>query len=207
PGRQGADDFQASLVSVRQAFGGRVAEATELKQVEHFHDVRGNGSFFFAKGPTAPEGMADAADQVQVERDADVVEHGQRRKETDVLKGARDTLAGDFMRLLSDNRFPLETDFAFARLIDSGDQIENGGLAGAVWTDQSDQFLFPDGQVQRRHRRQAAEPDGAFTQLQQGGGCGCPVHDGSLTPTALGRQLNVSNPCGRVSIMTMMSRA
>ena len=151
--------------------------------------------------------MADAADQMQVEVDADVVEHGQRRKEPDVLEGARDALAGDFMRFFPDNRSFPEKDFALSGLIDSGDQIENGGLTGAVRTDQSDQFLIPDGQVQRRHRRQPAEPNGAFSQLQQGGGSGCHAHDGSLTRTALGRQLNVSNPCGRVSMMTMMSRA
>jgi hypothetical protein len=61
----------------------------------------------------------------------------------------------------------VESYFAVSWPIYPGNEIENSRLAGAVRTDQPDQFVFADLQVQRRDRRQPTESDGAFAELEQ----------------------------------------
>src|SRR5436190_19004235 len=100
----------------------------------------------------------------------------------------------------------VELDFPLGRLIDTGDQVEGGGLPGAIRTNQSHEFLFADRQVQRRDRRQPAESDRACAQLEQSAGrFGRSGHDAPPARAALGFQLNVSKPCGRVNMMMMIS--
>src|SRR6185503_3251747 len=119
----------------------RVAETTELKQVEHLHHLRSDRLLFLTKGPAAPKGVADAADQMQVKRHADVVEYRERRKQADILKRARGAVFGNLVGPLPDNGTAVKEDLALGGSIDARDQVEDGCFASAVGTDQPHQFL------------------------------------------------------------------
>ena len=73
----------------------------------------------------------------------------------------------DVMRLAADDGFAVERNFALRRLINAGDKIEHRRLARAIRADEPDQFVAPDLQIQFRHRRQSAEADGGFVELEQ----------------------------------------
>ena len=99
--------------------------------------------------------------------DADVVENGETWEETDVLEGAGDAVCGDVVGLFADDAVLIEKNFPFGRLIDAGDEIENGGFAGAVGTDEADEFTFADLEIQGRDGSEAAEADGAATEFEK----------------------------------------
>ena len=48
----------------------------EAEDFQQIHDLASNLLFFFAKCFAAPERVANAAEQMQMKRHADVVEHG-----------------------------------------------------------------------------------------------------------------------------------
>ncbi len=58
-------------------------------------------------------------------------------KETDVLIRPRDTQAGDTKGGGALNLVPVEHDRSGGWVQQSGNQIEHGCLAGAIWTDQA----------------------------------------------------------------------
>ena len=53
----------------------------------------------------------------------------------------------------------VKNDFPAGRLINAGDEIEGGRLARAVRTNETDEFVAPNLQIQLRHRRESAEAD------------------------------------------------
>src|SRR5439155_20564621 len=97
-----------------------------------------------------------------MKRDPHVVKDRQGRKEPDILEGSRDALLGDLIRLSSHNGASSKTDLAFGGPIHAGDEVEDGGLAGAIRPDETDQFALAHLQVQRGNRGETAEPDGAI---------------------------------------------
>src|SRR4051812_740642 len=97
----------------------------------------------------------------EVTRDPDVLQRGQVPEEADVLKRARDPLAGDRVRRPSRDRVAREPDVTAGRRVDAGDQVEDGGLAGPVRADQAHQLSLLYGEVGVADGLQAAEPDAA----------------------------------------------
>ncbi len=158
------------------------------------------------EGAEAAEGMQGVAAQVDMEGHAHIIKGAQTGEETDVLKGSRNASFGDLIRPQTDEGNTLEPDVAFRGLIDAGDQIKHGGFAGAVWPDQTDQFVGPHLQGQLGDSRQAAEPDRASVQVQERR---MPSGRGSVHYAVVAFFLPIgqtNSPCGRVSISTM-SRA
>src|SRR5262249_51054841 len=68
--------------------------------------------------------------------DEDVLEDGHRPEELDVLERPRDALADDARRRLAQERRAVERHRPRVRRVEPGDDVERGGLAGAVRADQ-----------------------------------------------------------------------
>src|SRR5437868_3169130 len=66
-----------------------------------------------------------------------VVQHGHRLKKANILKGARDAAGRDLIRFAACDGATVERDRPRCRRVDSGQQVECGGLAGAVGTDEA----------------------------------------------------------------------
>ena len=61
-----------------------------------------------------------------------------------------------------------EGEHAFARLVETGDAVEDRGLAGAVRPDQRGDVVPPDGEGDVVDGGEAAEPHGEMLDLEQG---------------------------------------
>ena len=169
---EGADDFEAALVAVGQALGRCVGELAELENLQHVHDLRGDLLLFVAEDRSARERMHHAADDVQVKGDADVVEDRQRREQPDVLKGPCDAVLRDVVGGQAVNVAPTKRNRPLGRLVNPGDEVEDGGLARAVGPDEAEELLGLNLKVQRVDRREPAEPDRALAHVEQRSGMG-----------------------------------
>ena len=63
----------------------------------------------------------------------------------------------------------VEGDGALGGLIHAGDEVEDSGLARAVGTDEADEFVFTDGEIDGVDGGEAAETDGGLVELEEGG--------------------------------------
>ena len=93
-----------------------------------------------AQGPPQrkPRARGDAAG------DEEVVEHARRREDLRHLEGARDAGDDDVARRQRGDVAPLELDRAAGRREIAGDEIDEGGLAGAVRADDADHLARCD---------------------------------------------------------------
>ena len=65
-------------------------------------------------------------------------------------------------------------------LIDLGQQVEDGGFAGAVGADEAGDLRPADGEVEVIHRPQAAEVDAQVAALQNGGFVDVPLRNDGM---------------------------
>src|SRR4051794_21566162 len=79
--------------------------------------------------------------------DQDVVHDAEIAEDAAKLKRARDAMARQFLRRMTRDGLPVETDFAGIGPVEPGDQIEQGCLAGAVRADDADQIAFGEVEV------------------------------------------------------------
>ena len=91
------------------------------------------------------------------QRHHNVVEHGHAREELQVLEGARHSAAYDLMRPEPLDRRAAQSHVAIVRLEESGEQVEGGGLAGAVGADQTDDPAAPQLDFEAGDGEDAAE--------------------------------------------------
>ena len=96
-----------------------------------------------------------------------VVQHAETWEQTDVLKCPRDTCCSDLMRLALTQSLRTQLDLTGVRLIDTGQQIEDGGLARAVRTDQPVQTCARQSERKLLDSFQAAERNPDLTHIQQ----------------------------------------
>ena len=113
---------------------------------------------------------------MQIAGDANVVEDRQRPEQADVLERARDAERHDVVHPQPGDIASGETHGAFSGLVDAGDQIEDGGLPGAIRTDEPAEFALMDGEVHCVDGGEPAEADRDLIKLEQGG-------HGALEPT------------------------
>ena len=143
----------------------------------------------------AEHGVARGAHQRVVLGDQQILEHRHAREQPDVLERAGDPrAAGDEIvrhaleqeqravaarqaaRVAKGQRIEIvpyggvamgERDPPFARLVEAGDAVEHGGLAGAVRPDQRGDVAAPDGERQAVDGDEAAEPHGEMLDPQE----------------------------------------
>ena len=104
-------------------------------------------------------------------------QHGQMRKQPDVLKGASNALERSLGRARVVHRHTLEPDFAGIGRQHASDQIEERGLAGAVRSDQGMDVAGRHLELQIVERVEAAETLGQPLDRKAGGG-GCAFKHG-----------------------------
>ena len=75
-----------------------------------------------------------------MKRGTHIIEDGKGGKQPDILKRPRDAGGGDLMRLAV-RQATVQENSAVGGLIDAGNEIEHGGFAGTIWTDETDQFV------------------------------------------------------------------
>ena len=105
--------------------------------------------------------MEEAVAKPAVLGDADIVEHRHVVPQPNVLKGAGNPQSRDLVRLEAGSRFAADTNLPLAWLVEAADQVEDRGLAGAIGSDQSDQFAVIEGDAEVADRRQATETLGS----------------------------------------------
>src|SRR6185295_3289581 len=92
-----------------------------------------------ASGPGQVQAVAaDVAFGARMRTNPDVVGDRHARKQRHVLEGTTDADVADLVRRTRQNAGALHQDVALARLIEPAQTIEEGGLAGAVGADQSE---------------------------------------------------------------------
>src|SRR6185436_11780158 len=149
--------LEPALVAVRQAARrsvGARADADEVEELERAsHDA-----FFFLKRAAIPEDCAqDAGARLPMPADHDILDRREIGEETDVLEGARDACRGDLVRLQAVERAAVEDESAFVGRIDTGEDIEERGLAGAIRADQAEHLARRDRKGNIAQRLDAAE--------------------------------------------------
>ena len=168
-GREAADDFEPALFAIGKALRGGVAEAAEIKNIKELLGAFGDRGFVGAEGTEADERLDRGGRAVEIAGDADVVEDGEGAEEANVLKRAGDAELDDLIDTQSGNGAAVKRDGALGGLVDAGDEIEDGGLAGAVGADEADELVFAHGESDGVDGGEAAETDRGLVELEEGG--------------------------------------
>src|SRR5688572_2691314 len=72
-GGQRTDNFEASLIAVRQALGWSLAMSAEAEDVQDFEHLAFDGRLFRRERAPAPKRVGNATFQVQMKRHANIV--------------------------------------------------------------------------------------------------------------------------------------
>ena len=99
--------------------------------------------------------------------DHHIVQHAHFFKQADVLECAGDPQPVDLMPLIAVYACAFQQDLTRRRLINTTDDIKAGGLARAVWAEQSVDLAFLDLHGQPVNRLQPAELHGNIVYFQQ----------------------------------------
>ena len=78
--------------------------------------------------------------------DKDIVEHGLRPEQREVLEGPRDADLGDAVRQPTQHRSAFKQDVAPIGRVEPADTVEQRGLPGAVRTNEAKDLAFLDGE-------------------------------------------------------------
>ena len=211
---QCARDLEPALIAVRKILrvvAGTRFESENLQQVRRF--LLGDFLGVIERVRVQHRRRAGVF-VVDMPADLDVVEHRQLFEKTNVLERARHAERRDLVRLEVVRGNAANVDLPFGRLVDAGEHVEHGRLPGTVRTDQTDQLVRLNGQIEVRHRRQAAEADRYVVRIKQS----VPVshQDTGAEPSSVlfgavslrrrstcHNSRRPSSPCGRVSISTI----
>src|SRR5262249_46216143 len=99
-------------------------------------------------------------------RHQDVVEGAEAPEQLDVLEGARDTEPRDLIGSQARDLTLAKMDGPARRTVETGDAVEDRGLAGAVRADQAVDLTRPDAERHAVGRAQAPEVDGKLVNRE-----------------------------------------
>ena len=122
--------------------------------------------FLFVGGQAQDAGPHAVLDLV-VQADLDIIQHAHLVEQADILEGTGHTGLADQFGVLAGDVLAVEDDVALGRLVDAGEHVKHGGLAGAVGADQTIEVAFLDGKVQLSNGLQAAESNTQVAYFQQ----------------------------------------
>ena len=108
----------------------------------------------------------EAVPMACLDREPHVLLDRERREQVGDLEGAADPGRGDRLRAQPGDRAAAEEDLALVRHEHPGDQVEGGGLAGAVRADQRVQAAVAHQDVDALHGLDAAEALGDAARLK-----------------------------------------
>ena len=102
-----------------------------------------------------------------VRADEDVLEHGERGEELEVLEGAGDPEPDHAARPHTLERAPVEHDISEVEPVEARDRVEGGRLPGAVRSDQPDDRACGDLERDVVERDDPAEPEPSVVEREQ----------------------------------------
>ena len=167
-GGQCAGDLQATLVAVGQRAGLEICIAADAYVIEQFLGARSDRGFFGDETAGAQDGAEQAGLGADVAADHDVLEGRHVGKEADVLEGAGNTGTCDFMDGRGGIGFTGQFEAAAVRGVETGDDVEEGGLARAIGTNEAIDLTAFDGQAHVGESLQAAKTLGDTGNAKDG---------------------------------------
>ena len=150
-------DFQLSLLAVGKLCSQTACILFQSDKGEKLHGIL-PGLFLFlplCRG-TEHAGQQPGFQPVMM-TDQDIFQNGHPREEADILECTGNAHIDDLMRFFIPDRRSLEKDIPFRHLVYPGDQVENGRLAGAVRSDDTEDFSFFHGEGHIGNSGQSAE--------------------------------------------------
>src|SRR6266567_1221147 len=122
---------------------------------------------FAVKRAHAPKRVHEPVTQVQVESGAHVVEYAQSRKQANILKRACNAAPGDGAWFQARDGRAFKSDGAGGRVINAGDNVKNSRLARAIRTDEAEEVIRADLQIECRNGREPTEPHTALLKIEK----------------------------------------
>ena len=121
---------------------------------------------FLAQAPGVEQHVGQPRRRAQPVADDQVVEHRRAVEQGRGLERARHAEPGDLVRAQAGHVLPLEQDLARTRRVRAGDQVEEGGLAGAIGADDRVDMAGFERHGHVVHRGQPAEFLGEVADLK-----------------------------------------
>ena len=122
--------------------------------------------FLFVGGQAQDAGPHAVLDLV-VQADLDVIQHTHIVEQADILERTGHTGLADEFRVLAGDVLAVQDDVALGRLVNTGEHVKYGGLAGTVGADQTIEVAFLNGKIQLGNGLQAAESNTQVAYFQQ----------------------------------------
>ncbi len=123
-------------------------------------------SFYLSEAAKIEQHAAEAVVHMIVHADHDVFQQGHFLEHADVLERTGDTALGDLVRRDLADVLAVEFDRAAGSAQQTGDQVEDGGLAGAVRADQAKDAALRDIEIDVLQNLQAAKVLADVFELQ-----------------------------------------
>ena len=151
----------------RQAGRLDIGGEAETNEVEQRARIVARRRLLCAHARQPQRAAQDAALEMRVKPDEDIVERGEPAEHLGVLKGARDAASGDRLRLPREQIDTAKRHPASRRAVETGQHVEDRRLAGAIRTNQPVQRAARNIDGQRLDGRQAAETLRHVSGLEQ----------------------------------------
>src|SRR5437879_2883534 len=209
---EGAGDLEPSLLAVRKISRVLARVLGDTDKAKQLHRLLCHALLLAAFARKLEERVPDLGLHPDMAADAHVVEAAHVVEEADVLERARDAVARDLVRLETRDVLAVEHDSAAGGLVEAGDVVEEGCLAGAVGPDQREDLAALDVKAHVVNSHKAAKSLGEVGQLEDVAcwliahvACSCSTAASSSCTAAClsscSRTRLGSRPCGRSSIM------
>src|SRR5262245_4355221 len=110
---------------------------SESGKIDQLHCFARGAAFLVAESLTLEQSSPQISFDSAMHTHQDILQNRHAREETNILKCSADTRIGNFVGLQPDQRPTAKTDLSFVRPINSRERVKQGGLAGAIGSDQS----------------------------------------------------------------------
>src|SRR6267142_1679414 len=204
--RQGPGDLEPSLLAIGQVAGVLVGVAFDADEAQELHCALGH-PFLLASRERCPEhGVPELGFHPHMLAHLHVVHRAHVLEQADVLKRTGDAQLRGAVGLGTRDVAAFEDDLASCGHVHAGDAVEQGGLAGAVRSDQGKDLALRDVKAHLVDSGKAAE---TLDHALQGknrlgrGVHGTVVTGSSCTPrfSSCARRRLGSRPCGRTNMI------
>jgi hypothetical protein len=152
--------FQPPLVTVGEIAGVLARDLADADEVQQRQGFLMGRPLFAPLSRGTHDRAEDSRFQVRMHRDLDILLGRHQPEEADVLEGPGDAQRGDPAGRQPGDVAPAEQDLPTGDLVEAGQCVEEGRLAGTVRTDQADDPTLGDGEADVVHRHQSTEPHG-----------------------------------------------
>src|SRR5262249_34100756 len=163
-----AGELDALLGAEWQAGDGLVGDLFEIEIGEDLVNLPVHRRLAMTDPDELQRVRDDVAAGAGMGANADIVEHRKIGKQRNVLEGSADADLRDAVRRARQDAHAFHQNVAGARLIEPGEAVEQGGLAGAVRSDQAEDLPLEHVEGDAVERDDAAEMDADVADGEQG---------------------------------------